>query len=501
MRRCILFAFFINIYLYAPSQSFNNYWLLGYGSQWGLPFGGTDLIFANASLASINYHNREMSFHEECASISDSNGNLLFYTNGAYIANALDDTMMNGSGLNPSAYTTFWADDGLRVVQGALIIPKPGDSSKYYLFHETSEPITTPFGNTHLPRELLYSEIDMALDSGRGAVTSKNNILITGDTLISGQIGGIKHANGRDWWIVIHECYGNKFFIFLVTPQGISGPFIQAIGHDFVWGGGQISISPDGQWYARFNAGDFLDLFNFDRCSGTFSNWINIPAIDSTMYGGCAFAPNSQYLYITNKMYIYQFDVTAANITASKDTVAVWDGYYSPSPPFACRFYLAGLAADNKIYANSASSVVDLHVINYPDSLGSACDVQQHAIPLPTFNAYTMPNYPNYFLGPVAGSICDSLTGINDKKDKVNYNLRINPNPAQNMFYLNYSLPTGINADLYVYNTLGAEVMRKKLYWYFGYLQIDARELKNGVYFLKVQTARGSASGKVVIAR
>ncbi|MBL0072630.1 MAG: hypothetical protein IPP34_12865 [Bacteroidetes bacterium] len=40
------------------------------------------------------------------------NGNILFYTNGIYISDATGDTMQNGSGPNPSVYTS-WYPDGL----------------------------------------------------------------------------------------------------------------------------------------------------------------------------------------------------------------------------------------------------------------------------------------------------------------------------------------------------------------------------------------------------
>ena len=41
---------------------------------------------------------------EASSSISDSNGNLLFYTNGIYIANANHDTMMNGNGFGHEGF-------------------------------------------------------------------------------------------------------------------------------------------------------------------------------------------------------------------------------------------------------------------------------------------------------------------------------------------------------------------------------------------------------------
>ncbi|HRF38555.1 MAG TPA: hypothetical protein PK198_07190, partial [Saprospiraceae bacterium] len=71
-------------------------------------------------------------------------------------------------------------------------------------------------------------------------------------------------------------------------------------------------------------------------------------------------------------------------------------------------FYLAQLAPDGKIYINSNNGVRYLHVINQPDSLGLACDVCQHCVELPSINALSLPNFPNYRLHHLEGSPCDT---------------------------------------------------------------------------------------------
>jgi hypothetical protein len=70
-------------------------------------------------ISSVENHNSEPS-----ASISDENGNLLFYTNGSTIWNIYHDTMENGNNL-PSNYS---------ITQGALIIPRPDSADQYYVF-------------------------------------------------------------------------------------------------------------------------------------------------------------------------------------------------------------------------------------------------------------------------------------------------------------------------------------------------------------------------------
>ena len=100
----------------------------------------------------------------------------------------------------------------------------------------------------------------------------------------------------------------------------------------------------------------------------------------------------------------------ADDIQATKDTVAIYDGFTSPQPPFGTTFFLAQLAPNGKIYLNANNGGLHMHVINKPDQPGELCDFQQHGIELPTWNSFSMPNFPNYRLGPLFGSPCDTIS-------------------------------------------------------------------------------------------
>ncbi|MCB9295078.1 MAG: PKD domain-containing protein [Lewinellaceae bacterium] len=176
---------------------------------------------------------------------------------------------------------------------------------------------------------------------------------------------------------------------------------------------GQACFSPDGKWYVRFNTvtnsvGDFVDIYHFDRCNGALSNHLKFNYFDGSHSGGVAISPNSRYLYISSYLYIYQYDLWADDIEASRDTVAVYDGYTDING-LGTRFYLAQLGPDGKIYLSCPNGVRELHVIHRPDKPGPACQVEQRGILLPTFNASSLPNFPNYRLGPIDGSPCDTL--------------------------------------------------------------------------------------------
>ena len=68
--------------------------------------------------------NSAMYTRQVVASISDSNGNLLFYTNGLKIWNKNNLIMANGTGLLGDTLSS----------QSALIVPLPGSLNKYYIF-------------------------------------------------------------------------------------------------------------------------------------------------------------------------------------------------------------------------------------------------------------------------------------------------------------------------------------------------------------------------------
>lgn len=476
---------------------------MGYGSWAGPPFGGIRMDFSGGMLSSI-YESRTMNFMETNGEICNSNGDLLFYSNGIYIANAENDTMVNGGGINSAPYTTQKDSFGLPIPQGNLIIPFPGDSNKYYLFHETCD----DYGNTYCTLFLYCSIIDMSLDSGRGAVIQKNIVLLN-DSLVEGRLTACKHANGRDWWLVTHQNNTNRYYKFLITPGGIQGPYTQDIGviRDN-WG--QAVFSPDGTMYAYFaylfansttsgsNVGD-LDIFNFDRCTGDFSMKAHVALTDSSFAGGVAFSSNSNVLYVSSSKFVWQFDMTSTNIPATQSTIAMYDGFLADG--FYTTFYLSQLAPDGKIYINTGEGTRYLHVINHPDSIGSGCDVCQHCIQLLAYNAWTIANHPNYFLGAESGSVCDSITGLTPALSKVEgTSLHIFPNPVSNYEEITFAYPsTREHSIIIIYNIEGNEVARYLLPQWSSVQHVTLPKLSSGVYLARLISNRVSGNVKFFV--
>ncbi|MBK7430836.1 MAG: hypothetical protein IPI62_07840 [Bacteroidetes bacterium] len=146
-----------------------------------------------------------------------------------------------------------------------------------------------------------------------------------------GQLMACKHANGRDWWLVSHGYNNDLYYKLLISLSGITLPSSQGIGIISSYPG-QACFSPDGSKYASFASNYDTELFDFDRCTGDFSNYNHIVIPDSNVTAGCSFSPNSNLLYVSSKIYLYQMDVTASDISATLDTVAIWDGFGDPIP-------------------------------------------------------------------------------------------------------------------------------------------------------------------------
>ncbi len=406
---CIAFIFInLNIVL---AQKHDYVWLFGKDSQTDTSFAGTVIDF-NASPPDIYYEFRDMNFNITNASICDANGNLLFYTNGINVYNWQNEIMENGAGLNPGEYADNNQDRGYVLEQGAMALPVPDSDSLFYLIHVDKN---YPVGNLSFHSKRVYfSLIDMSQNGGSGKVLIKNELILE-SLLNSGHITATRHANGRDWWIVLRKYGTNEYYSMLAGATGIVIKDIQQVGDSIPSNAiGQAVFSPDGTKYARMaiagavGSDIHVNIYDFDRCTGELSEPVHLTYADSAWSGGAAISPNSRYLYISSYNYLYQYDLWAEDIPATKDTVAVWDGFTIP-PVFATRFFLMQLAPNGKIYFNSSNAVPYLHAINNPDLPGDSCDVCQHCVALPSWNSFSLPNFPNYRLGHLEGSPCDTL--------------------------------------------------------------------------------------------
>ncbi len=480
-------------------QGLNNLWTCGYnGFIVEEPYGSFDLNFTSTDVL-ITTEDWWMDYGRTVANISDEDGNLLFSTNGVYVADANGNLMQNGGGLNPSSYTSQHSSppSGLHISQGCLILPKPDTPGIYYLVHSTIDIL--PYARA---TALYLTTVDMALANGLGGVVSKNQILVA-DTLNGGKVTAVRHANGRDWWVFCHKAYTNAFYRLLVSPSGVSVDGVQNIGSVRAPDHGQVCFSPDGTkfaYYGDLQSGD-MDIYDFDRCTGLFSNTVQVPIPDANNMAGVAFSPNSRYVYVTSVLDVNQFDTEASDIAASMVHIAHWDSTYSPSPPFATLFDIAQLAPDGKIYIGTGNSGLRLHVINNPDEPGLACNMVQHGVVLPRLNINSLPNHPNYFLGPLAGSPCDTLAlGVAPLSLGEGPGVRAYPDPSPGTFTLSYPAQPTVG-EMEVRDMAGRVVLRERLPQWSTVHQVELAGQAAGMYQCKLTWPKGSVATHVILER
>jgi len=472
------------------SQGKNNMYLFGYGG----PCRGTMNLFLGSPIVTADSA-RTDNISLTHANVSDLTGNLLFYTNGKEVRDGNYEIMPNGTGLNPCQYTST-CPYGLINYQGDIILPIPDDSNKYYLFHQALE-----YLSIYASSQIYFSMIDMSLNNGMGDVLIKN-ISFYQDTLSGGMNTACRHANGRDWWLIIPKAFEPTYKIFLVSPYGVQLFNTQTIGQRSDVG--QAAFSPDGNYWGYYDYNLGLDIMDFDRCSGMLSNARHVNVNDSVWGHGFSFSPDSKLAYATNNLNLYQFNIDSVDLSSSMQIVAQWDSSFSPTPPWMTGFDFMQIGPDNKIYMTTNATTLSMQYINYPDSIGTACDMKQHSIPLPTFNDHTIPNFPNYFLGPVIGSVCDSLgLSITENIYDQNLKLSIRPSPASDNFYLDYELPTGKDATMLVYDAVGRKVYAQPLYSVNKLLQVHCDSWSPGVYTVKLKMNKDpfAAHIKVVVTR
>jgi hypothetical protein len=243
-------------------------------------------------------------------SMSDKNGNLLFYSSGCYIVNNNGEIMQNGDSINLGLIQDIWCSAGSSpTTQGVISIPAPESDSLYYVFNldmlDSYFLVDTFIGI--VPEHLYYQLIDMSENAGKGKVILKNQIAIQ-DTFARGNIQATRHANGIDWWIITPKSHTNCYFLNLVTAQGVQPSVLKCEGK--IWNdldlAAQSVFSPDGSIYSRFDKNNGLNIYNFDNQTGDLYNHklIEFPN-DTFTHGGVSISLNSRFLYASAWKKIY----------------------------------------------------------------------------------------------------------------------------------------------------------------------------------------------------
>lgn len=373
--RSLFFIFFLAFLLPVYAQQETSRWF--FGKYAGLDFRPGYVV--------ADIRNSVMDVEGGSASMADSEGNLLFFTNGQTMWNQEFGVMVNGDELAGHPHAT----------QSSIIVPQPGPEPVYLVFTLDRVP---PAGN----RGLHYSVVDMRLDNGLGAVTSKNSSLLQP---ASEQLTATRHANGKDIWVIVHGWDSDSFYAFLVTNMGVDPvPVISQTG--LLQGGsaegtriGNMKISPDGKKIALAHYGrNLFEFFSFDASRGIVSN----PRQSFTNFRGAfgvEFSPDSRKVYGSTYLsdngfaqsYIFQFDAMAPHVGETGIPIPT-----SVDAPFrACAMQMG---PDGRIYVSRYGDE-SMGVILFPNRDSAKCDYIENWISLEGRQSRAgLPNFLQSFL-------------------------------------------------------------------------------------------------------
>ncbi|MFN2260439.1 MAG: T9SS type B sorting domain-containing protein [Psychroflexus sp.] len=405
-RLTILIIFLCSISNFAQGEA--NNWYFG---------NGAGITFNTNPPSSIT--DGQLSTNEGCSSISDANGDLLFYTDGRTIWNQEHQVMQNAN---------YFGDTGLHgdpsSTSSGLIVPHPTEPNLYFVFtvdephhnnafaypdqgpaDQNGNPISeyTDVTGHSVPQDddgfnngFNYSIVDMNLNNGLGDVVSgeRNNHLITYDEnntedvkyKSSEKITAVRGADCNSVWVITH--FKNTYYSFLIDDDGIDETPIESevspnISTDNYRRAalGYLKASPNGDKLivahntTNFNQTGSQDsgdgnvyIYDFDNATGEVSNPLQL--IDDVNAYGVEFSQEATKAYATvddNGFKLYQWDLESDDIPNSFVNIANTD--FSASTALQ-------LAPDGKIYHAVISSTT-LAVIQNPEALGQEANYTQ----------------------------------------------------------------------------------------------------------------------------
>ena len=367
---------------------------------------------------------------EGSASISDSGGNLLFYTDGISIWDSNHVLQYNQLLGNPSS------------TQSAIIVPDPANNNQYYIFTVDGSSHANPpwnhfdgvrvnINNLSTPTPIFPNILPRPSNAGFSPVE---------------KVVAVQHANCRDFWIITivqigtdiinptppHNPVTNApgtFRVFLVDPSGVTHvgdtptpPNVQ-IGE-----GGYMKGSPNGQFLALANSGNANVLvYPFNNATGSISipgqMIINAPATGTrTNVYGVEFSPDSNLIYYSNLVLrntgnsalVWQVD-----FMNSLNSLQV--GSFNTNAN-AGRYQIGALqlGIDGVIYIAKDGDTTLGAILN-PNTVGIGCNVSNSVINLPAGSICQL-GLPNLLPNPCPDSDC-GCTGCNDNAEQQNDDL------------------------------------------------------------------------------
>jgi hypothetical protein len=266
----------------------------------------------------------------------------------------------------------------------------------------------------------------------------------------------------------------------------------------------------------RANGECLLETYDFDRCSGLLSNVKVIsPPVATFGHLDAEFSPNGNYVYVVTwdsiswnqkQNRLYQFDVN--NPDVNNNYFIVDSGYN----PYIADFMYLARGPDDKIYINvlcGTNCPKDsnyISVIVNPDLPGVSCNILLNGLFMGGMKVpgVGLPHHPDYTIGPIDGSPCDTL-GL-DEYPPIVYSANglqsepvfvIYPNPAKDYLMISGKELESVQ-KVRLYSVQGRQLLSSEPEWLSGSQQIlRLQGLNPGIYFLELDYGKGVYRQKV----
>jgi len=505
MKYLILISFLFSNIIYAQNK-YDNIWKLGYSGDNGKIKNGISLDFRHdPPLATLDY--LTVGYSATMASLCNKEGDLICHSRGFWLEDASGDTIPGSLNLvchTDESFIPYILKHGTYgAFQANIMLPTPEKENKeFFVFNFINDTIRSYANDFAYARcNFTNKNIVTVLEKCHNATNAKQ--------FQPGNISACRHGNGRDWWIFAVEFDYRKGHIFLFTKDGIvqDNVFdITGAAYD-PFDSGVTCFTNDGKKLAIYNHLNGLWIYDFNRCNGTVSNFRNIDfkgekeeiAHNSGM--GIANSPDSRYLYVSRTFYLYQFDLHSPNIAESKTLITQYDPNIDMNLGIPNAFNQLQLAPNNKIYMSLMSGEDFLHTIEKPNEKGVACDFKRRSQYLPALHAFALPNYPNFNLGKLVGSPCDTVSVATKDIKPEDFGIKLFPNPSSTIIKIDITLPQydpTIKTEVVVVDVSGAIVMRYMMPDFAYIAELDISKLPSGVY--GVQLRQPQKSGTRVLA-
>lgn len=265
-------------------------WFLGNQAGTGVIFNtqtGTTVTSGNAGVPTTAY--------EGTTTVSDDNGDLLFYANGRLLWTGTGaGTTLEYNGLLTGNENGGSNGNGLQgsASQGIITVKHPLTPDVYHVF-TTDDALTNTVGLHH------YTF------NGGGTLLSGPTRIGTYRTGES--IAATSHANGLDLWVSVLETNSDRIHTYLIDCDGLnSTPVTSSIGPTITDANtevGGVAFSWDGNCFAVghpvYGPNTRLTLYRFNNTTGAMFDRQNI-TVTGFPYD-VVFSPNNERVYISNK--------------------------------------------------------------------------------------------------------------------------------------------------------------------------------------------------------